>query len=128
MNPKINQNNTAELKPCPNSPNCVSTQEARKRKKMDPIAFTVSPDAAIQKLEQVIATYSNATLVTKKDNYLHYTFKTKLFKFIDDVEFIIDREEKVIHFRSASRKGYSDFGKNKRRMKKIRKEVEANNY
>ncbi|MFT6319999.1 MAG: hypothetical protein ACJAT4_000921 [Granulosicoccus sp.] len=113
-----------KLDPCPNSPNCVSTQETRKRKRMRPILFTESSDLAIEKLERMLASKSRVTLVEKKGNYLHYEFKTKIGKFIDDVEFLFDEETKQIHFRSASRKGYGDFGKNKRRMKKIRKEYE----
>jgi len=113
-----------KLDPCPNSPNCVSTQEAHKRKKMRPMLFTESSNSAIEKLKTMLANNSRATLVEEKGNYLHYEFKTKIGKFIDDVEFIFDEEIKQIHFRSASRKGYGDFGKNKRRMKKIRKEYE----
>ena len=45
---------------------------------------------------------------------------TRLGKFTDDIEFLIDPTAKLIHFRSASRIGYGDFGKNKRRMKKIK--------
>jgi uncharacterized protein (DUF1499 family) len=86
--------------------------------------FTESSNSAIEKLKTMLANNSRATLVEEKGNYLHYEFKTKIGKFIDDVEFIFDEEIKQIHFRSASRKGYGDFGKNKRRMKKIRKEYE----
>ncbi len=86
---------------------------------MDPIAFTGSVSSTVKKLDKMIQSFDNATLVEKEDDYLHYEFKTKIGKFIDDVEFQIDGKEKVIHFRSASRKGYGDFGKNKRRMKMI---------
>ena len=89
---------------------------------MDPISFTESAEDAIKKLEEVLASYSNATLVKKENNYFHYKFKTRIGRFIDDVEFVIDSEGKEIHFRSASRKGYGDFGKNRRRMKMIRKD------
>jgi len=126
----INDNSmdNSKLRPCPNSPNCVSTQETRKRKKMEPISFTKSPDEAIKQLEKVLATFSNATLISKKDNYFHYEFKTRIGRFIDDIEFIVDRDKKEIHFRSASRVGYGDFGKNKRRMKKVRKRWELEEH
>jgi uncharacterized protein (DUF1499 family) len=45
-------------------------------------------------------------------------------RFIDDVEFVFDDETKTVHFRSASRTGYSDFGVNRRRMDDIRKMIE----
>ena len=114
-----------ELAPCPNSPNCVSTQETRKRKKMDPLIYQESTTAAIKKLEKLLASYSNVTLTKKEGNYFHYEFVTRIGKFTDDVEFLFNGETKEIHFRSASRKGYGDFGKNRRRMKKIQKQWKA---
>jgi uncharacterized protein (DUF1499 family) len=41
------------------------------------------------------------------------------------VEFLVDPEAKVIHFRSASRVGRSDFGVNRKRMEEIRKDFES---
>lgn len=113
------------LKPCPNSPNCVSTLEARKSKRMEPMAFSASPDTVLVRLEKFMDRYENATLVERDDNYFHYTFETPIGKFIDDVEFLVDPNAQVIHFRSASREGYGDFGKNKRRMKKLRKDWDS---
>jgi hypothetical protein len=54
------------------------------------------------------------------DDYLHVEFKSKLMGFVDDVEFYFP-DSAVIHMRSASRVGYSDFGVNRRRLEKIRK-------
>jgi uncharacterized protein (DUF1499 family) len=42
-------------------------------------------------------------------------FTTRLFRFKDDVEFYIDADEGQVHFRSASRVGYSDMGANRKR-------------
>ena len=111
-----------KLKPCPKSPNCVCTQDDNSRKKVDPIRFTVDTKQAATKLERLIASYDYAMLVKQESNYYHYEFITKLGIFIDDVEFLIDPKAKLIHFRSASRIGYSDLGKNKRRMKKIKRD------
>lgn len=109
------------LKPCPNSPNCVSTIEGRKRKQMPPLSFDKDIQQAKTQLKQLLATYPNTTLVNEDAQYLHYTFVTKLGKFTDDVEFFFDGAAQKIHYRSASRKGYSDMGANRRRMKKIAK-------
>ena len=116
-----------KLEPCPNSPNCVSTQETRKRKRMRPIQFKHTMKDAKMKLKMLLdeeESFPNVTLVEEEGNYLHYEFKTKIGKFIDDVEFFFEEKNKQIHFRSASRKGYGDFGKNKRRMRKFRKQFE----
>lgn len=113
------QGENSKLQPCPKSPNCVSSQETKRSKAMAPIQIQGAVGSALEDLEQMMKTYKRATLVEKNESYLHYEFVTKIGKFIDDVEFLIDREAKVIHFRSASRVGFGDFGKNKRRMKMI---------
>ena len=48
-----------------------------------------------------------------------------MFRFTDDVEFYVDNTAKVIHFRSASRVGRGDMGVNRKRMDKLRGEIEA---
>jgi uncharacterized protein (DUF1499 family) len=60
------------------------------------------------------------TIVTLEEDYIRAEFKSRIFGFVDDVEFWFDDEQKVIHFRSASRVGYSDLGANRKRMEKIR--------
>ena len=110
-----------KLKPCPKSPNCVCTQEDDSRKKMEPIYFhRCNAQQAATKLERLISGYGDVVLVKLEPTY-YQGGSTRLGKFIfDDVEFLIDPTAKLIHFRSASRIGYGDFGKNKRRMKKIK--------
>jgi uncharacterized protein (DUF1499 family) len=114
-----------KLKECPASPNCVSTQTAQKRKKMAPISFTGRAAAAKAAIHKVVKTYPRTALVKETDRYLHFTFKSRVWGFIDDVEFLIDPEEKLIHFRSASRAGTFDLGVNRRRMKKISVQIAA---
>ncbi|MEM6964700.1 MAG: DUF1499 domain-containing protein [Bacteroidota bacterium] len=117
-----------ELASCPNSPNCVSTQEKRNRKRMRPIKIRHNTKYAMMKMKLLLDDdddFKRAKLIEEKENYLYYEFTTKVGKFIDDVEFLFDEKTKQIHFRSASRKGWSDMGKNRRRMKKIRKLYET---
>jgi uncharacterized protein (DUF1499 family) len=63
-------------------------------------------------------------LVTQTDTYLHAEFATAVFRFIDDVEFYVDETAGVVHFRSASRVGYSDLGVNRRRMEGVREKFQ----
>jgi len=114
-----NSSMPTELKPCPQSPNCVSTQTDQEAKKKDPIAYTGSMAEAKARLMKAINEMPRTRLKTDEENYLHYTFKTRIIPFIDDVEFLFDDEAKLIHYRSASRVGHSDMGANARRMKKV---------
>jgi uncharacterized protein (DUF1499 family) len=108
------------LADCPASPNCVSTQAVDADHRMEPIPFTSSPDEMMQRIEAVIAEMTQTKIVTTEGNYLHAEFRSALFRFVDDVEFLIDPESQLVHFRSVSRVGYSDFGVNRRRMEEIR--------
>jgi len=60
-----------------------------------------------------------AEIATDKENFLHVEFTSKIFRFVDDVEFYFN-EPGVIHFRSASRIGHSDMGVNRHRIEEIR--------
>lgn len=109
---------TMQLKPCPDSPNCVST-EATDDKRREPLPFTGSAAEAKEKLKRVVGGMKRTRLVKEEGNYLHYTFKTWPIPFTDDVEFVIDEAAGVIRYRSASRVGHSDLGVNSARMKKV---------
>jgi len=113
-----------QLKDCPRSPNCVSTFAKDKKHAAVPWSYTGSIEETKMQVEKICRNYIGAELVAGGSNYLHYTFKTNLGGFLDDVEFYFDDENKLVHFRSASRVGYGDFGANKRRMKKLQKEFQ----
>ena len=109
-----------QLAACPDTPNCVSTQAADPVKRMDPIAFSGTPSEAISKIKQAIKlNWPRATLISETEYYLHYEFKSLIFRFIDDVEFFVDDKNSVIQFRSASRVGHSDLGVNRKRMNQL---------
>ena len=107
------------LAPLPDSPNCVSTQAEREHQGMDPILIADDSAEAFARLRAVIAAMPRARIVTANDTYLHAEFTSALFRFVDDVECFVDHEQKVIHFRSASRVGRSDLGVNRQRMQSI---------
>jgi uncharacterized protein (DUF1499 family) len=109
-----------QLRPCPASPNCVCTENADAGHSIEPLSFEGSPAESLDKLKSVIKGFPRTTVVTAGDNYLHVEFKSLVFRFVDDVEFVVEPESKRIGFRSASRVGYSDFGVNRRRMEEIR--------
>ncbi|MEC7839888.1 MAG: DUF1499 domain-containing protein [Chlamydiota bacterium] len=96
------------LAPCPNSPNCAKSQIHYSSKKHP-----------FDKIKQILSKYPKTRIVKINDNYLHAEFRSKIFSFVDDVEFFYDQNNEVIHIRSASRVGYSDFGVNKHRIDKI---------
>ena len=84
-----------KLAACPKSPNCVCSQASDADKKMPAIMLSTTDDGVTpgERIKAVIAEhFSEATLVTEKENYLHYEFKSFIFRFVDDVEFLIDAD------------------------------------
>ena len=108
------------LAPVPDSPNCVSTMTEKPSYGIDPVNVS-GLDQPMEKLKAAIeSAIPRANLVTDDGNYLHYEFTSLVFRFVDDGEFLLDEQRKVIDFRSSSRVGYSDMGANRKRMEKIR--------
>ncbi len=96
-----------KLPPCPRRPNCISSEDDAGSARIEPLAFTGTPGAALECLKRAI-------------EYIWAVFKTTVFRFIDDMEFRIDPRHRVVHLRSASRTGYYDFGVNRRRTAALR--------
>jgi len=109
-----------KLHPCPDSPNCVSSQSEKEDKKVAPLSYKGDANDAKKQLKQVIESTTRMKIVKEVDDYLHAEATTLIFRFVDDCEFLIDRNAKVIHVRSASRLGHSDLGVNRKRVEDIR--------
>jgi uncharacterized protein (DUF1499 family) len=70
-------------------------------------------------IREAIRREPRARIVEEAGDYFHAEFTSLLFRFVDDVEFLIDPAAKRVDFRSASRVGHSDLGVNRRRMTKL---------
>jgi len=108
------------LAPCPDRPNCVSSQAAPGPQAIAPLTFQGEPAAAMSALAAAIATLPGATIVTVRADYVHAEFASAVMGFVDDGEFALDAGAKVIHVRSAARLGHSDFGVNRQRIETLR--------
>jgi uncharacterized protein (DUF1499 family) len=111
------------LAACPTSPNCVSsladTTDARHYAPALP--FIGGAEASRARLLTILDELPRTRIERNERAYLHVTFRSALFRFVDDVEFLVDDSLRVIHVRSASRLGRGDFGVNRRRVEEIRR-------
>lgn len=108
------------LTECPDSPNCVSSQASDEGHRITPLTFSDDPAPSFARLKLLLVRRDDTTIIEERPNYLRVEFRTTLF--VDDGEFLLDGQQRVIHTRSASRLGYSDLGKNRRRMEEIRRQ------
>jgi uncharacterized protein (DUF1499 family) len=109
------------LAPCPGAPNCVSTLSHDSRHAMPPLPYISTKDQNKDRIIEIIKSMKRSEIIDISDTYVHAQFKTRFLRFVDDVSFFFDDAAQIVHFRSASRVGYYDFGLNRRRMSMISK-------
>lgn len=108
------------LSPCPSSPNCVCSDESSQDHKIEPYSLMESAETVWQSLLDILEAQKDMRIITSNDNYIHIEARSKIFRFVDDVEFHLRPESHEIAIRSASRTGYSDFSVNRKRLERIR--------
>ncbi|WP_373501548.1 DUF1499 domain-containing protein [Desulfococcus sp.] len=116
---------SGRLPACPDRPNCVSSQAEDPARRIDPIPYAVSREAAKERLAEIIRSMPRSSIVMRGENYLQVEFKTAVMGFVDDALFYFDDVRKKIDVRSASRVGYSDLGANGKRIERIREKFFA---
>ncbi len=110
--------------PCPENRICVSSMSPKSDKKhyMEPIPYDIPLKEAKEGIIKVILSFKRTEIHEISGNYIYCSFSTVLFHWTDDIEFLFDNKAKLIHFKSQTRiNGYYDWGKNRSRMKKIKK-------
>jgi uncharacterized protein (DUF1499 family) len=107
------------LPPCPDSPNCVSTEATRRSQQVPTVPFTDTPTAALARARAALMAEPRTTLTLERDGHLHAECRSLVFRFVDDVDIVVDPVAHVYRFRSASRIGRSDLGVNRQRIARI---------
>lgn len=111
------------LAPCKTTPNCVSSYGDKVNDPghyVEPLRPNGDPAAAFAQLTAIVRDTERVTVMKSEPRYLYAEFKTRIMGFVDDVEFLLDEHDRVIHVRSASRIGRSDFGVNRARIESLR--------
>lgn len=122
--PKMLGIDHSRMAPCPDKPNCVSSQAEDEKYFVSPISYEGERQKAIKTIKQILSERARTVIVTETDDYLHAECRTRVFGFVDDTEFYFPEDERVVHIRSAARTGYSDFGVNRKRIEEIRAEFD----
>jgi|GEM_PF-2349197 len=110
------------ITPCPEgSQKCVSTLDTQKYCAMEPVPFTGTAESAKAAVMKVIAEFPRTSVVEEDGTYVKAIFKTKVIRWKDTVEFEVDAEDSMVHFRSESVPyAGSDLGANRKRMTVVR--------
>jgi uncharacterized protein (DUF1499 family) len=107
------------LRSCPPTPNCVISEGGDEEARIPPLSFKGPPARAWTQLREAV-TDMGGTIKADHGGYLWATFTSRVFRFVDDVEFRLMPSRDVIQVRSASRVGRSDLGVNRKRVERLR--------
>lgn len=105
----------------PTKPNCVSTQTSQDDKKVEPLPFKSSLEASKDAIKKAFEAYGSIEIKEENRNYIYAVATTGTMKYHDDIEIYFDEAKQEVHYRSASRAGYSDMGLNRSRYDEIAK-------
>jgi uncharacterized protein (DUF1499 family) len=107
---------------CADKPNCVCSEYREQAGHfIEPLEIAArDAESVIAELRAVIVEAGGAVRSERAD-YLAATFTSSWFGFVDDLEVRLDSEASLIHFRSASRVGYSDLDVNRKRVEMLQR-------
>jgi uncharacterized protein (DUF1499 family) len=128
VNLSADSNEFSRMSSCPSSPNCVSTtaDPMDKEHYINPYEYNVSRQEAYEILLSYLKSEKGVQIVESEDFYIHAVFTTKIMRFKDDVEFHFPEARQMVDLKSASRIGYGDMGKNRKRIEEIRDILKEN--
>jgi uncharacterized protein (DUF1499 family) len=113
------------LRPCPNTPNCVSSTADDNEHQVPALVLQVAPEQGWEQVKSTITALPRTRMITATSEYLHVECRSAVFGFIDDLELHLLPEQRQIEIRSLARLGYYDFGVNRKRVKQIRVTLQA---
>lgn len=106
---------------------CVSSFDSGNESYLPPIESEEDPQRIRQKIKGIVSKTAGANIVEESENYLRAEYSSSLLGFIDDVEFWF-HETHQVHFKSASRGSFPDFGANKERIESLRFKFHQNDF
>jgi uncharacterized protein (DUF1499 family) len=98
----------------------VSSFVTDEQSRIEPLFFDGAPEEAWTRLKRLMERWPRTRILAAEEGYLHAECSTRVFRFLDDVEFLLDPEARLIHCRASCRVGRSDLGVNRRRVEAIR--------
>lgn len=112
----------SRLAPCPGTRNCVSSEaeDAAHRVEAFAIDDRLEPAVAWAGVRDAVASLPRTRIVDEAPGYLRAESRSRIFRFVDDLELELRPGERRIAVRSASRLGRSDLGVNRARVEALR--------
>ena len=89
-----------------------------------PFELLVPSEAAWPKIKEAVAQIPRAEIVESDDRYLHAKCRSRVFRFVDNLELVLQSDKKTVAVRSSSMIAIFDFGVNRMRIHRLRGRLE----
>ena len=116
-------NEASEFLDCPDSPNCVSSLAKNPKHRVEPLRLIKDPKTSWNIIKKTVASLPRTKIVSANNRNIRAECRSMVFRFADDLTLHLTLSNGIIHIRSASRIGYSDFGVNRRRVENLREKL-----
>jgi uncharacterized protein (DUF1499 family) len=115
------------LEPCPNLPNCVSSQASAHDllHRIEPLPFAPDGVSIMAAVLKALRRTPGLRILERDDSYVHAVARSRILRLPSDVELLADLTEGLLHVRASSRYGRSDLGANRRRAQELLEAVEV---
>lgn len=88
---------------------------------MSPLAFRGPGRDALALARRALESMPGCRVTDSAPDYLRAEFTSRVLRFVDDLELLLDEGSRVLQVRSASRRGHWDLGVNRRRVEELRR-------
>lgn len=117
--------NTLVLNGCSPLLNCVSSTAWIFYNKTAPFELLMPSSEAWPAIREVIAEIPRTEIMEASDVYIHAKCKTRVFRFVDNLELVLQPDKTTVSVRSSSTFALFDFGVNRLRIHSLRKKLQA---
>ena len=103
-----------QLQACPDGPRCVSSLATKGQHSIAAFEVPEGLSEPVAAMAAIIRNSPRTEIIVQTDSYLHATFRSALFGFVDDLEIL--KDDDGLQVRSVSRVGRGDMGVNRKRV------------
>jgi uncharacterized protein (DUF1499 family) len=109
------------LSQCLPLPNCVSSESWLFFNNVTPFTLAVPADRAWSVVREVVSSLPRTEIVEERPGYIHAKCTSLVFRFVDNLELLLNTDKGIISVRSSSFIAIFDFRVNSSRVENLRR-------
>ncbi len=120
----VRGDNDLALDGCYPLPNCVSSTTWVLYNRTSSFELAIPREEAWLIMKKVVSDMPRTEIMEQNDVYIHAKCRSRVFRFVDNLELLLHPDQDRVSVRSSSMIALFDFGVNRLRIYKLRKQLE----